>query len=145
MTEPYRIAETGVADLHKNGKEVFSVDGEPLPWWISDKGVSARKVSDGLYVIHIEIVVVNTKDGTSPETFYHEGLTDGWAQPVIQGIVFPWCITSDGFTYTSRGCSDLPVVELEFFCRSVEGIPVEDPERIVDAQGFLRARKCQPA
>jgi len=145
MSEPYRIAETAVADLKNTGRAVFCVDGEPFPWLLSQEGPTARKIADDLYLVHVEILPISTTDDDRPESFYHEGLKDGWAQPVLQGITFPWCISSDGFTYTSRGCRELPVVELEFLCRSVECIPVEDPERISDAQGFLRGRRCQPA
>lgn len=140
------IAKTVVADLSKQGKECFCVDGKPFPWWISEEGPSARKFADDLYVVHVEIICTATPGDGRPEGFSHGGLpTNGnWPQPVLLGEEFPWAISQEGITYRSSG-NTLPTVGLEFFSRSVSGMPVEDadlPEdgTLRDAIGQCRAR-----
>jgi hypothetical protein len=145
-----RIAESVVADLSREGLDVFRVDGEPFPWWISEKGPQATRLADDLYSVRVSIFGVTD---SLPETFYHEGLSpsdnSGWAQPVIQGIEFPWYISSDGFTYRSGGSSEIPVVELEFFAKSVEGIPIADEAgapkdgKVREASGYVIARTAR--
>lgn len=125
------IAKTVVQNNAYDGHEPkasFCVDGKPFPWWISEEGATAQKLMADLYLVHVNIFCVST--------FYHEGLEPsdggGWAQPVMQGIEFPWYISSDGFTYHSRGGREVPTVELAFLAESVQGMEVTDPNDFLD-------------
>jgi len=117
-----RIAETVVADANA-GDNAFMVDGERFPWWISEDGPAARKLADDLYLVHVTIYSVIDYGSA----LVHGALPgpDGgyWAQPILDGVEFPWWISDAGFTYRSSG-RDLPSLELEFFTKSVEGVPV---------------------
>jgi hypothetical protein len=119
------MAESVVVDLSRQGRDMFCVDDEPFPWWVSEEGPFARKLADDLYLVHVEIICTTVTPGDGrPEQFYHEDLGTGfWPQPVLLGVEFPWWISEDGFTYRSSG-HHLPTVELEFFAKSVEGIPI---------------------
>lgn len=142
ITHP-KIAKSAVVDMSRTEpRGCFRVDDEPFPWWLSEEGPTARKLKDDLYAVHVSIFVVSAEAETLPETFYHEGLTNGWDQPVLQGIEFPWCITADGFTYSSRGSREVPTVELEFFAESVEGMPVTDETELPDDGRVFSATGC---
>jgi hypothetical protein len=142
-----RIAESVVVDLSRKGRDMFCVDGDPFPWWISEEGPQVTRIADDLYSVWVGILgFLSGHSGDAALT--HGGLQgdEGWPQPVIIGIEFPWYISSDGFTYRSGGSSEVPVVELEFFTKSVEGIPIADeagaPEdgKVREASGYVIAR-----
>lgn len=136
------IAETVVADLKQEGKSVFKVDGEALPWWLDESGPTATQIEDGLFLVHVTILAVAAVSDRMPDGIQHAGLsTDCWPYPVIQGIEFPWLMGHDGFTYRA-GCAVCPSVELSFYSRSVEGVEVLDtapPGKYRDADGVLVA------
>ena len=100
---------------------MFTVDGEPFPWFITTAGPRVTVVSNELAIVGVSIIPSGrTGDLKSPPIFEHGGFRN---QPIIGDRAgwprtFPWLIHESGITYrVSR--RQTPVVRLRFLAQSV--------------------------
>lgn len=101
----------------------FEVDGQPFPWYISEKGPLATRLADDFWRIDVEILAL----ATPTEGMLPIGSSGRMGEiPVIGGTAFPWLMTEEGWSMTA-GHKQIPTVALGFLAHNVDtNMPVTD-------------------
>lgn len=118
--------DTATNRPHDDEPEIhrFEVDGEPFPWYISEKGPQVTRLADDFWRIDIEILGLAR---IVTEAMLPIGSSGRMGEiPVIGGIAFPWLMTEEGWSMTA-GHKQIPTVTLGFLARNVDtNTPVTD-------------------
>lgn len=105
----------GHSDVHK-----FTVDGAEFPWYISEQGQKVSRIHDDLYVIEVDIMLLDkeTRDFLSFTYDNGEGSFGPPMWPIINGAKFPWLLHEDGcvLRFSSK---IIPTLNLKFFALQV--------------------------
>lgn len=109
-------------------KHVFTVDGTEFPWHITERCAIVTRLTDDLYSIDVEIVLLDKGNIRRTLPFGYSPLENIPYIPVIDGRAFPWLLTADG-CQLSFGHKIVPTLRLAFLARSVSTNLAVDDQR----------------
>lgn len=122
-------------------KYVFDVDGADFPWYIDERGPRVAQVADDLFVVDVQILLVDKETmGYLPFTYEIPEHRGAPYIPLIDGKSFPWLCTDDDMILLFSH-KNVPTLSLKFFAHKVTGsLWVDDQREVFSAGGGLIAR-----
>lgn len=109
------VPAEGEPDVHE-----FTVDGTEFPWYITERGAIITQFRDDLFLIDVEIMLVDTDTKEYLSFGYAAPAASTPYIPVIDGQEFPWLCNDDPMVLTF-GHKVHPTLALKFFAHNVIG------------------------
>jgi hypothetical protein len=122
-------------------EHMFTVDDQEFPWYISERGPIVARLTDDLYTIDVELLLLDRETKTYlPFSYTSRGVGSVPYVPVIDGQEFPWTCTADEFVLRFSH-KQIPSLRLKFYARNVDakGIAVDDKRLTESGRDIHRA------